>query len=234
MLVEKFLDYCVMNYLEWLLRIVVAMICGFLIGLERSKRLKEAGVRTHAVVSLSAAVFMIISKYAFIDLGINVFGIDGADPSRIASQVVAGIGFIGAGAIFKNGNLIKGLTTAAGIWATSAIGMAIGSGMYVIGIFATICILFMQFIMHKIKIGSDSLGNFLISFTLKEDENVRTKVNEFFNSKKAIIEESEIEKNDGRIKFSYLVKISDNGSLVKDIEDCFKDNDLTTCKVKKL
>ena len=118
--VFKFLEYGWQNILEWLLRIAVAAICGAFIGIERSRRFKDAGIRTHCVVSMSAAVFMIISKYAFIDL------VGNTDGSRIASQVVTGISFIGAGAIFKNGSLIRGFTTAAGIWATSAIGMAIG------------------------------------------------------------------------------------------------------------
>ena len=101
-----------------------------MIGFERSKRLKEAGVRTHCMVAFGAALMMIISKYGFADLtegNIFLYGTRGADASRIAAQVVSGIGFLGAGVIFKTGISIKGLTTAAGLWTTSAIGMALGA-----------------------------------------------------------------------------------------------------------
>ena len=118
----------VFDNLEFLIRIVLAAILGAMVGLERTKQQKDAGIRTHCIVALTSAVFMILSKYAFIDV-VALAGSKGADPSRIASQVVTGISFLGAGVIFKNANFaIKGLTTAAGMWATSAIGMAIGAG----------------------------------------------------------------------------------------------------------
>ncbi|MBQ4109812.1 MAG: MgtC/SapB family protein [Clostridia bacterium] len=130
------------------LRIVIACICGGVIGLERTKRLKEAGIRTHIIIALGSAVMMIISKYAFMDLVIyqNV----NMDGSRIAANIITGISFLGAGAIFLRKNRsIRGLTTAAGMWATTAVGMSVGSGMYIIGIFATIMIVVVQFCMHK-------------------------------------------------------------------------------------
>lgn len=103
---------------EFFLRIVLASVCGILIGFERSKRLKEAGVRTHCMVACGAALMMIVSKYGFADLvqeaGVYLYGTKGADASRIASQVVSGVGFLGAGVIFRTGVSIKGLTTAAG------------------------------------------------------------------------------------------------------------------------
>ena len=101
---------------EFFLRIVLASVCGILIGFERSKRLKEAGVRTHCMVACGAALMMIVSKYGFADLvqeaGVYLYGTKGADASRIASQVVSGVGFLGAGVIFRTGVSIKGLTTA--------------------------------------------------------------------------------------------------------------------------
>ena len=119
----------VFDNLEFLIRIVLAAILGAMVGLERTKQQKDAGIRTHCIVALTSAVFMILSKYAFIDV-VALAGSKGADPSRIASQVVTGISFLGAGVIFKNANFaIKGLTTAAGMWATSAIGMAIGAAV---------------------------------------------------------------------------------------------------------
>ena len=119
--------------LEFFIRIVLAAALGALVGLERSKRQKEAGVRTHCIIACTSALFMILSKYAFMDL-VDISGIRGADPARIAAQVVSGISFLGAGVIFKNGNSIRGLTTAAGMWGTAAVGMAIGAGMYWVGL----------------------------------------------------------------------------------------------------
>ncbi|GAB2027011.1 MgtC/SapB family protein [Lactovum odontotermitis] len=133
--------------LEWVLRLVVAGICGYAIGYERDNRLKEAGVRTHLIVALAAALMMIVSKYGFSDV-LQLHNI-ALDPSRIAAQIVTGIGFLGAGMIFVHNQSVNGLTTAAGIWATAGIGMAIGSGLYFIGIAATILILVFQTILHK-------------------------------------------------------------------------------------
>lgn len=133
--------------LEFLLRILLSGICGCLIGYERDNRLKEAGIRTHLIVALAASMMMVVSKYGFSD----VLSLEGValDPSRIAAQIVSGVGFLGAGMIFVRGNTVNGLTTAAGIWATAGIGMAIGSGLYLVGIISTAFILFIQTLLHK-------------------------------------------------------------------------------------
>ena len=104
--------------LEFLIRLLLSAALGALVGLERSKRRKEAGIRTHCIIACTSALFMIVSKYTFLDC-VTVDGLRGADPARIAAQVVSGISFLGAGVIFKNGNSIRGLTTAAGMWGTS-------------------------------------------------------------------------------------------------------------------
>lgn len=104
--------------LAFLIRVLVATLCGGAIGLERTKRLKEAGIRTHCLVCCASALIMIVSKYAFADLSVGdafFFGDRGADPARIAAQVVSGISFIGLAVIYRNGSTLKGLTTAAGI-----------------------------------------------------------------------------------------------------------------------
>lgn len=134
--------------LWYIVRMIIAGICGFLIGLERKNRAKEAGIRTHCVVACAAALMMIISKYGFTDLPAGANGMRGADGARIAAQVVSGIGFLGAGMIFVHKNTVTGLTTAAGIWATSGVGMAIGAGMYIVGITATAIIIFVQILFH--------------------------------------------------------------------------------------
>ena len=148
----------VFDNLEFLIRIVLAAILGAMVGLERTKQQKDAGIRTHCIVALTSAVFMILSKYAFIDV-VTLAGSKGADPSRIASQVVTGISFLGAGVIFKNANFaIKGLTTAAGMWATSAIGMAIGAGLYWVGLVGTAVLMCVQLVLHRFPIGSDAVS----------------------------------------------------------------------------
>lgn len=136
---------------EYIFRILLGGICGMLIGVERSNRSKEAGTRTHFMVACGAALIMVVSKYAFFDVitqglysGVEVR----LDPSRVASTIASGIGFLGAGMIFIHKNNITGLTTAAGIWATSGVGMAIGAGMYSVGISSTIIIIVAQVLLH--------------------------------------------------------------------------------------
>lgn len=133
--------------LEYIIRIVVAGFCGILVGYERRNRMKEAGVRTHFIVALGSALIMVVSKYGFQDLAgwQNI----SLDPSRVAAQIVSGIGFLGAGMIVMQGKTVKGLTTAAGIWATAGVGMAIGSGLYIIGLSSSIIIVIAQTILHK-------------------------------------------------------------------------------------
>lgn len=120
---------------DFVLRLFVAGLLGALVGIDREYRAKEAGFRTHFLVALGSALFMIVSKYGFGD----VLGDEGVglDPSRIASQVVTGIGFLGAGTIIIQKLFVRGLTTAAGIWATAAIGLAVGAGQYALGVSAT-------------------------------------------------------------------------------------------------
>lgn len=116
---------------ECILRLFVAAVLGGLVGLDREYRAKEAGLRTHFLVGMGSALFMVISMYGF---GEEHSG----DPGRIAAQVVTGIGFIGAGSIMINKQFVRGLTTASGLWATAGIGLAVGAGMYWIGIVAMV------------------------------------------------------------------------------------------------
>ena len=122
-------QFSIMQNLDFVARILLACFCGACIGFERSKRFKEAGIRTHVIVCCASALIMIVSKYGFADLtdadGLVFNGTRGADPARVAAKVVSGISFLGAGVIFKNGSTVKGLTTAAGIWATAGIGLAL-------------------------------------------------------------------------------------------------------------
>lgn len=141
-----------MNFFQeqmiFILRLLLASACGCVIGYERKNRGKGAGVRTHTIVALASALMMIISKYGFSDM-IDEPGIRGVDPARIAAQVVSGIGFLGAGMIYFNRHLVRGLTTAAGIWATAGVGLAMGAGLYVVAIVSTVLIVLSQIILHK-------------------------------------------------------------------------------------
>lgn len=133
--------------LECFFRIFGAALCGLFIGIERRTRLKEAGMRTHLIVAVGAALITIVSKYGFFDLLAYPDFIK-ADPTRVAAQIVSGVGFLGAGIIFMRHQTLTGLTTAAGIWTTAGIGMAMGCGIYPVAVFSTLLILTMQLILH--------------------------------------------------------------------------------------
>ncbi|MEQ0565913.1 MgtC/SapB family protein [Amycolatopsis sp. NEAU-NG30] len=116
--------------------VLLALVLSVAIGLEREAGMKAAGLRTHSLVGVGSAVFMLVSKYGFADL----LGIDqvSLDPSRIAAQIVSGIGFIGGGLIFVRRDAVRGLTTAATIWVTAAVGTACGAGLTVLAVGTTI------------------------------------------------------------------------------------------------
>ena len=134
--------------LDFILRLILAAFLGGLIGYERNIRSTEAGIRTHMLVSLSSALIMLVSQYGFYEVIQKYIEVD---PSRIAAQVVSGMGFLGAGVIFKERGSIKGLSTAAGLWGVAAIGLAIGSGLYILGIAATILILIAFEVVNKVS-----------------------------------------------------------------------------------
>lgn len=123
---------------ELLLRLVLAALLGSAIGIERERLLWAAGLRTHMLVSLGACLFMIVSAFGFTAvLGPHVI----LDPSRVAAQVVSGVGFLGAGSIILRNEVVKGLTTAASLWAVAAVGLAVGGGLYLAAGAATVIIL---------------------------------------------------------------------------------------------
>lgn len=156
--------------LWYLLRIFAALILGFAIGIERKMRYKEAGIRTHAIVSAGACLIMIISKYGFTDVGAT-------DGARIAAQIVSGIGFLGAGIIMYRRDSLRGITTAAGIWATAGIGMAVGAGLYLVAAGATALIIGLQCVLH-IKIRFFQAKRFYIyriKFICEDNENEKIK-----------------------------------------------------------
>ncbi|MEG1553443.1 MAG: MgtC/SapB family protein [Rikenellaceae bacterium] len=166
-------------YFDFIFRLLVAGILGSIIGLDREYRAKEAGYRTHFLVSLGSALLMIVSQYGFQDVA-RESGIS-FDPSRVAAQVVSGIGFIGAGTIIFNKQIIRGLTTAAGLWATAGIGLAVGAGMYVLGIAAMVLTLIgLELLSYIFK--SVGMKSSLIVFSTNHKD-ILKRISETFNSK---------------------------------------------------
>ena len=186
-------------YLFYALRIILAGICGFAIGLERYINNKSAGVRTHVIVCCASALFMMVSMYGFTD-AVGLAGVRDADPSRIAAQVVTGISFLGAGMIFrdKDRDSIKGLTTAAGIWSTAAIGLAIGAGMYFISIFVTVFIILFQVIISKTRLvpSKDMVITYRLQITVKGDSDFYNVLYDKATEMNAQITKMHITKND--------------------------------------
>ena len=133
--------------LEIIFQLILAAIVGLILGFEREVIGKPAGMRTYALVTLGATIFTIISKYGFTDVAGGDF-----DPSRVAAQIVTGIGFLGAGIIIFRGVKVEGLTTASGLWVSAAIGMAIGAGMYSVGIVSAIIAFILMVLLRRFDI----------------------------------------------------------------------------------
>lgn len=131
--------------LTYILRILISALCGALIGLERELRGKRAGLRTHIILAASSALMMVVSKYGFMD----ILDVGKVDASRIAAGMIASIGFLGIGVIHYDERGTVGLTTSAGLLATVAIGLTIGAGMYVVGIFTAVFIALLQALPHR-------------------------------------------------------------------------------------
>lgn len=140
--------------------LLLSILLGFAIGFERRLRSKEAGIRTHTIVCVGAALMTIISR-----------NIGNGDPGRIAAQIVSGVGFLGAGMIVYKQHEVKGLTTAAGVWATAGVGMACGAGLYVVAVGATVVIFAVQFVLHSKLFRSAKQYSVKIEFLHTGDEN---------------------------------------------------------------
>lgn len=193
------------------LRVAIACVLGGAIGFERTKRLKEAGIRTHCIIASAAALMMILSKYGFSDLEVltgNFYaGTRGADPSRIASQIVSGISFLGVGVIFRNGNSVKGLTTAAGIWATAAVGMAIGSGMYLLGLIETILIVGIQLIFHRFNIGNDAYSESEVRIVAEDTEDFQRTLTLMLEDKRIQVLSMRIERRENdEVTYNFSIR----------------------------
>lgn len=188
---------------DFIVRLLIAGFLGAVIGLEREYRAKEAGYRTHFLVSLGSALIMIISQYGFQQI-LRENGVS-LDPSRVAAQVVSGIGFIGAGTIIIQKQFVRGLTTAAGIWATAGIGMACGSGMYALAATATgltlVGLELLSFIFKSIGMKSSMI---VLSTT---DKNIIKKIIPVLRQSNYLLSSYELKELSHTAKETYLVSI---------------------------
>lgn len=181
-------------WLECILRVLLAIVLGFALGVERQLRLKVAGIRIHVVVAAGAALFTIVS----------VFGFDAAGSSRVAAQIVTGIGFIGAGMIMHRHTAVHGLTSAAGIWLTAAIAMTCGAGMYLIALGATVLTILIQLFLHlPLRFFKEKHYNEIrITFKCTEDDCITTIKNLFGIT---FFTEFKAERTDGEIIYNAVI-----------------------------
>lgn len=200
---------------HFIVRMLIAVVCGFVIGLERKSRSKEAGIRTHAIVCLAACLFMILSKYLASPLFSDIAGSGfTGDATRIASQVVTGIGFLGAGIIMYRRDVMHGLTTAAGVWATAAIGMALGAGFVVTGVCATAIIVILQLIFHLPVKAFTTRHISVIRMTIwLEKDGLLNQITEVLGSKK--ITSYKLKKSDDKMIANVEVSTTDEFSIDK-------------------
>lgn len=183
------------SFFPYLLGLVTAVVCGALIGVERTLRQKEAGIRTHIIVALGSALIMIVSKYGFFDI-VGLADHVNLDGSRLAAQVVTGISFLGAGIIVFKGT-VKGLTTAAGVWTTAGIGLAAGAGMYGIAVYATLILLVVQIVIHKI-LPVENTSTTAVSMKLKDDPEAIESITKLFKENGYILISTSVEKKDSK------------------------------------
>lgn len=196
--------------LAFCIRIIVAGLCGAAIGYERSLRFKESGIRTHCIVGLSAALMMVISKYGFADMGAGgemFAGTRGADSARIAAQVVSGVSFLGAGVIFKEGRSIHGLTTSAVIWVTAGIGLAIGAGMYLVGLFVTVFVVVLMIVMHRFTLGADAFLTSWLQITVHDTATFQEQITKKFDELGITVMENGVVKREDETDFDLEIKI---------------------------
>jgi putative Mg2+ transporter-C (MgtC) family protein len=224
-----FEKFTLLQYAEFCLRLIFAFLVGGMVGLERSRHFKEAGVRTHVIVCCTSALIMLISKYGFADMGssavMEAFGTKGADSARVAAQAVSGISFLCAGVIIKVGGNIRGLTTAAGIWMTASIGLAIGAGMYIVSAFMAILLFLMQYVFRRVPLGSESYDGYHLKFVVKTGENFQATLKDKLNEWKVTVVDSTITwKRNDVVEFDYVILCPEE-IRYSEIRNFVKEND---------
>ena len=192
--------------IEYFIRILLAGICGAIIGLERRKRFKDAGIRTHLILSIGCAVIMIVSKYAFSDV------LD-YDAARVASNIISGVGFLGAGVIFVKSGSVRGLTTAAGIWTTAAIGMAIGAGFYFLGIGVTIILVLLQLLLYRLVPALESIEVAELLIKAKRTPNILENIKAELDKNNIYISTMKVKKLEKELEIRFSVKVQNDHSM---------------------
>ena len=194
------------HQLEYFIRILLAGICGAAIGFERRKRFKDAGIRTHLILSIGCAVIMIVSKYAFADVG-------DYDAARVASNIITGVGFLGAGVIFVKSGSVRGLTTAAGIWTTAAIGMAIGAGFYLLGIAVSILLIVIQTFLYRLVPAFESIEVAELLIKAKRTPDILETIKKELDKNNIFINTMKIKKHEHELDIRFSVKVHKDHSM---------------------
>ena len=192
-------------------RLLASLLFGGIIGLERQYHDKPAGFATNTLICMGSTVFSLLSIHSALSFG--------GDPARIAAQIVAGVGFLGAGSILRDGNKISGLTTAAGIWLVAAIGMAIGYGEFAVAGTATLLVLILQLFVRKLTHAFDYIKTYdALTIKCEADWTVVEKINSTAAKRGAEIIKQEVYKEDGMFVVKMLVNMSP-----KNFKETFKD-----------
>lgn len=193
-----------MEYLDLCLRLFCALVAGAMIGVTRERIYKPAGLRTHSLICVGAAFITVLSTTVFVTA-------EHGDPGRVAAQIVSGIGFLGAGTILKKGFSVKGLTTAATLWVTAAVGMGFGSGEYllstVVTVFAIMIVLFLKRI--ELFTGGRNLPRILI--VASNTEEMSRRISEWFKDNGLTVESMEVE--DDEENLTLLIEISKSDAI---------------------
>lgn len=200
---------------EITVRLIVALVLGGMIGLERESMGRPAGFRTHILVSVGSALIMILSAYGFAEA---VPG--GYDPGRIAAQVVSGIGFLGAGTIMREGVNVRGLTTAASLWTVAGIGLAVGSGFYFAAILATFLVVVTLVVLNQLEWNYLSTKHEILTLLIQDTPGQLARVFAVLAKYDVNVFNVELSSDDtGEAKLDLQVEISPKFSRVKIIED---------------
>lgn len=198
--------------IEFLIRMLLACVLGILVGLERAKKYKAAGIRTYVIVAISAAVFTMVSKYGFLDVATEKTRVD---VSRVAHTIVTGVSFLGAGIIFSKGKRLQGVTTAAGIWLMAAIGLACGSGMYIVAGVGTALVLLAQITLRKANIGKYTIDGKIVANMDDEVESLKEFESFLMDNKIEICGTHIKHQAEGKMTYTFRVRVSESLDIVE-------------------
>lgn len=216
---------------EFLLRLALTCICGLLVGIERTRQQKAAGMRTYLIVAIGACVYALVSKYGFLD----VVG-DGdvyVDVSRVCSSIVSGVGFLGAGTIFMREDRIEGLSTSAGIWGIAAVGTALGIGMYLPAIVTTMIILVVQISLHTgVKSIFDVKGRGRIVISIDDKMSSLRQIEEMLAARNIDIIYTEMEMHkDHQVTYRFRVNLPEGLNIAETASQIYRETNATSIDI---